>query len=224
MPQGSTGAGLYAQMLDAAYYALKASNPKNIVVGGMTFFGGATRTPLWIKYLRLPNGKPPHMDWYGHNPFEQRFPDIRAKPIKQLRGVSDLDTLWGEVKRHYQRRVRNKKRPACRVRRYAKRHPRRCFRRRWIYKTGRPTQLWLSEWGIQTDRASYIFPYFVSRARQVDYLKAAFALARSLPYVKGMGWYQLIDYPPTPSNNPTWGLLEYDGDPKPVFDAYKSLP
>ena len=98
MPQGATGAGLYARMLDDAYYALKSISASNIVIGGSTFFGGFTRAPLWIKYLRLPNGRPPHMDWYGHNPFERRFPKIKAKPIKLFRGLSDLDTLWKEVK------------------------------------------------------------------------------------------------------------------------------
>jgi hypothetical protein len=242
MPQGQEGAELYAQLLDASYFVLKDLNPNNIVVGGSTFFGGYTRAPLWIQYLRLPNGLPPHMDWWGHNPFEQRFPDINADPIKDFRGLSDVDTLWKEVKRHYRKRVRVRipkrckeqsfaqhhrrfcLRTKCKKRRYARRHPRRCFRNRWVYGTGHPTKLWLSEWSIQTDRASYVFPYYVSRSDQVRYLNAAFALARSLPYVQGMGWYQLIDYPPSSSNNPTWGLLEYDGDPKPVFGAYQQLP
>jgi hypothetical protein len=224
MPQGATGAGIYAQLLDNSYFVLKSLSASNIVIGGSTFFGGFTRAPLWIKYLRLPNGRPPHMDWYGHNPFEKRFPNIKAKPIKLFRGLSDLDTLWKEVKTHYQRKVRIKKRKECRNKRFAKRHQKRCFKRKWIYKTGHPTKLWLSEWSIQTDHSSYVFPYFVSRSDQVRYLNAAFALARRLPYVQGMGWYQLIDYPPTAANNPTWGLMEYDGDRKPVFGAYKSLP
>ena len=50
------------------------------MVGGMTFFGGFTRAPLWIKYLRLPNGLPPHIDWYGHNPFELRCQIRRSRP------------------------------------------------------------------------------------------------------------------------------------------------
>jgi hypothetical protein len=133
------------------------------------------------------------MDWYGHNPFERRFPRIKDRPIGSFRGLNDVDTLWREVKRHY----------------------------RGVAK--RPRKLWLSEWSIQTDHGSYVFPYYVSRREQVKRLRAAFALARKLPYVKGMGWYQLIDYPPGP-NNPTWGLMEYDGSRKPVFGAFKRLP
>jgi hypothetical protein len=242
MPQGQEGAQLYARLLDASYFVLKGLNQNNIVIGGSTFFGGYTRPPLWIQYMRLPNGLPPHMDWYGHNPFEQRFPDISAGPIKEFRGLSDLDTLWREVKAAYSKRVRARIPKRCRTdrgfarshrryclrlkcsrKRYRRSHPRRCFRKRWVYGTGHPTKLWLSEWSIQTDHGSYVFPYYVSRAEQVQYLKAAFALARSLPYVQGMGWYQLIDYPPS-GNSPTWGLLEYDGDRKPVFGAYQQLP
>jgi hypothetical protein len=182
------------------------------------------------------------MDWYGHNPFEERFPNINAGPIKDFRGLSDLDTLWREVKAAYRKRVRRSAPKRCRrdrsfarshrryclrlkceSKRYRRRHPRRCFRKTWVYRSGRPTKLWLSEWSIQTDHASYIFPYYVSRSEQVQYLRAAFALARGLPYVQGMGWYQLIDYPPS-DNSPTWGLLEHDGDPKPVFGAYQQLP
>jgi hypothetical protein len=87
----------------------------------------------------------------------------------------------------------------------------------------RPRKLWLSEWTIQTDHASYVFSYYVSRAEQARWLRAAFRLARKQRYVKGMGFYQLIDYPPAP-NNPTWGLLTYDGTRKPAFSAFQSLP
>jgi hypothetical protein len=63
----------------------------------------------------------------------------------------------------------------------------------------------------------------VSRADQAKRLRAAYLLASMLRFVKGLGWFQLIDYPPAP-NNPTWGLLTYDGKAKPAFGAYRSLP
>jgi hypothetical protein len=208
LPQKRRGARTYARILDAAYGALKQAGPENVVIGGMTFHGGLTRPPAWIRYMRLPNGKPPRMNWYGHNPFERRFPNIRKRPIGSFRGLSDIDTLWREVKRAYQRRIR--------------RGPRK-GQLRFVRKRGRPRKLWLSEWSIQTDHGSYVFDYYVSRSRQVAYLNRAFALARRAPYVKGMGWYQLIDYPPAP-NNPTWGLMTYSGERKPAFNAYKALP
>jgi hypothetical protein len=194
VPQGKAGAHRYARILNAAYGALKRVRRRNVVVGGMTFFGGYTRPPDWIEYLRLPNGRPPRMDWYGHNPFEARYPRINDRPIGDFRGLNDIDTLWREVRRHY-----------------------RGFRGR------RPRKLWLSEWTVQSDHASYVFPYSVSRAEQAKRLKAGYRLARHQDYVKGMGWYQLIDYPPAPSN-PTWGLITYDGTRKPAFRAYRRLP
>jgi hypothetical protein len=208
LPQDRPGANLYARILDSAYGALKSVNPNNVVIGGMSFNGGWTRPADWIKYLRLPNGKPPRMDWYGHNPFDRRFPRIADDPISTFLGLNDIDTLWHDVKRHYQRRIKKGPRKGRLV---------------FVRKKGRPTKLWLSEWSIQTDHPSYVFPYYVSRAEQAKRLTAAFALARSQRYVQGMGWYQLIDYPPAP-NNPTWGLESYDGERKPVFDAYVALP
>jgi len=193
LPQKRKGARKYARILNAAYGALKEAGRENVVIGGMTFHGGFTRPPDWIRWMRLPNGKPPRMDWYGHNPFERRFPNLRKRPIKNFRGLSDIDTLWREIKRH------------------------------WRGTRKGPRKLWLSEWSIQTDHGSYVFDYYVSRTRQSRYFKKAFSIARRVRYVKGMGWYQLIDYPPGP-RNPTWGLMTYSGDRKPVFAAYRALP
>jgi hypothetical protein len=193
LPQGRKGARKYARVLKAAYRSLNKVRRRNVVVGGMTFFGGYTRPPDWIRYLRLPSGRPPPMDWWGHNPFEARSPRIRKRPIEDFRGLSDIDTLWREIKRHY-RGVRK-----------------------------RPRKLWLSEYTIQSDHGSYVFPYYLSRRRQARRLKAAYRLARHQRYVEGMGWYQLIDYPPSASN-PTWGLMTYSGVRKPAFRAYRRLP
>jgi hypothetical protein len=194
LPRRKRGARKYARILDAAYAALKSEDPGNVVIGGMTFSGGSPRPPIWIKALRLPNGKPPRMDWYGHNPFERRFPRIKDRPIGLYRGLNDIDTLWREVKRHYRGR-----------------------------RKGRPRKLWLSEWTVQSDHASFVFSFFVSRAAQARRLTAGFALARRQRYVAGMSWYQLIDYPPAP-RNPTWGLITYGGQKKPAFGAYRALP
>jgi hypothetical protein len=207
MPQGAKGARRYARIVDAAYRALKGVNRSNVVIGGMTLSGGPRRSvtpaPRWIKHLRLPNGKPPRMDWFGHNPYDRRYPRIKDRPIGGFRGLNDLDTYWPEVKRLYRTK-----------------HGR---GRRWVFRKGRPTKLWLSEWSIQSDHASFAFGFSVSRAEQARWLRAGYALARRLPFVKGMSWYQVIDYPPAP-NNPTWGLMTYDGERKPSFAAYRSLP
>ena len=54
-------------------------------------------------------------------------------------------------------------------------------------------------------------------------LTNSFALARSLPYVQGMGWFSLTDYP-SGQNTPTWGLMTYPGERKLAYQAYRALP
>jgi hypothetical protein len=70
----------YAQMLDASYGALKAANRRNVIIGGDTYTTGDIDTSQWIRYMRLPNGRPPRLDLYGHNPFSFRDPDLSNPP------------------------------------------------------------------------------------------------------------------------------------------------
>jgi len=108
-PSGtSAGPKAYAELLDASYGALKQVSARNIVIGGMTFTGsgGADMPPRqWLSRMRLPNGRPPRLDWYGHNPFSTRFPDLSDGPIPGgFRDISDIDLLSREVARVYPRR------------------------------------------------------------------------------------------------------------------------
>jgi hypothetical protein len=200
MPQGRAGARRYARILDHAYGALKRAGRDNVVIGGMTLSDGYTEAPAWIKNMRLGGGRRPRMDWYGHNPFQRRAPRLRDDPVRadggRRRGLNDLDTLWKELNRAYRGRTAGGR---------------------------RPRKLWLSEYTVQSDGPSWAFQFFVSRQAQAARLRKSFALARRLPYVAGMGWFSLSDYPPAP-NNPTWGLISYDGEKKPAYEAYEALP
>ena len=72
---------IYARILDAAYGALKSVSRANIVIGGMTYTTGDISTQQWIENLRLPDGKPPRLDMYGHNPFTfLRKPSLANPP------------------------------------------------------------------------------------------------------------------------------------------------
>ncbi len=199
VPQGRAGARRYASILDAAYGALKQVGRDNIVIGGMTLSGGATLPPTWIKHMRLKGKRRPRMDWYGHNPFQMRPPRLRDDPVRARgggkRGLNDLDTLWGELRRAY-RGARGAK---------------------------APRKLWLSEYTVQSDAASWAFPFYVPRPVQARRLTRSYALARNLRYVQGMGWFSLFDYPQGQST-PTWGLMTYPGERKPAYDAYMALP
>jgi hypothetical protein len=88
----------YAQLLDAAYGALKAVDSANIVIGGDTYTAGNIEPALWIRYMRLPTGRPPRMDLYGHNPFSDRNPSFANPPSGQGKfDFSDLGRLYGYV-------------------------------------------------------------------------------------------------------------------------------
>ena len=69
---GRRGPRTYARMLDAAYGALKKLNRHNKVIGGNTFTTGTISPRNWMPAMRLPNGRRPRMDLYGHNPFTAR--------------------------------------------------------------------------------------------------------------------------------------------------------
>jgi len=103
-PTGPTGARTYAPLLDAAYSALKSITHSNIVIGGMTWTGGEVKPKPFLDDMRLPNGRRPRLDWFGHNPFPFRFPDIREEAISEgYRDISDLDLFTREVRQAYPR-------------------------------------------------------------------------------------------------------------------------
>jgi hypothetical protein len=153
----------YAPLLDAAYGALKAVSPDNIVIGGDTFTGGDVKPKQFVEWMKLPSGQPPRLDWYGHNPYPFRFPDVRNRPIRSgWRDLSDLDTLADEVDRAYRSR-------------------------------GQTPRLWLSEFTVQSDHTSSIFEAFVSQPAQARWLTAGYEAAAQVPQVEGLGWFTLLD-------------------------------
>jgi hypothetical protein len=103
---GPAGARAYALLLDAAYGALKAASPRNMVIGGNTWTSGTVKPPDFLRYMRLPDGHPPRLDWFGHNPFPFRPPSLAETPLPGgFRDISDTDTVSNEVRRAYGRRV-----------------------------------------------------------------------------------------------------------------------
>jgi hypothetical protein len=97
----------YARILDAAYVGLKRASRRNIVIGGMTWTGGETRPAFFLRWLRLPSGRRPRLDWYGHNPFPFRKPRLRANLLSGgWRDISDMDVFAKEVARAFAGRPR----------------------------------------------------------------------------------------------------------------------
>jgi hypothetical protein len=192
-PESPVGPQRYAVLLDAAYGALKAVNPANLVIGGMTYTVGLVSPSNYLRWLRLPDGSPPRMDLYGENPYSTRYPKLSEPPYSAgVRDINDIDTLYHELQ--------------------------------GVYAGHGPTpKLWLSEFSI-SDAASRAFDYYVSEPVQAKWLTAAYQLADSVPYVAGLGWYELLDEPTTVSERLTEGLLNASGQPKPAFYAYAHAP
>jgi hypothetical protein len=95
-----TAPHLYARMLNDAYGALKAVSKRNLVIGGDTYTSGEIDPLQWIENLRLPDGKPPRMDMYGHNPFSYPpGPPVFGQPLSPFDEVqfSDLHELAGWI-------------------------------------------------------------------------------------------------------------------------------
>lgn len=157
---------LYAKLVDAAYGALKAESRRNRVIGGMTAVSGDIRPFAWIRYMRLPNGKPPRMDLYGHNPFGAREPNLRNPPSPQ--GAADFSDL-ARLQRAVDRRLAK---------------PR-----------GKSTlRLFLSEYAIPTGPDSE-FNFYTTPRVQAKWIRSAFRVARKLN-AYGLGWIHLYDEGP----------------------------
>ena len=193
-PNSPVGPQRYAALLDDAYGALKAINPANTVIGGMTYTLGAVSEPEYLRDLRLPDGAPPRMDLYGDNPYSTRYPNLAEQPYSEdVRDINDIDTLDGELMRDYAGH-------------------------------GPTPKLWLSEFSISSDAPSRAFDFYVSQPVQAKWVTAAYKLADSVSYVAGLGWYELLDEPAGVPERLTEGLMNANGTPKPSFFAYAKAP
>ena len=90
--------------------------------------------------MRLPNGKPAPLDWYGHNPFTRRFPDLSDHGYAGYPGardIGDIDLFHRELRALYRPQYK----------RFRKSGP----------------KLWLCEFTISSDRGNHAFSFYVSR-------------------------------------------------------------
>lgn len=185
---------VYAQMIDLTSARLKRLNRRNKIIAGNTTTSGSIDPFSWVKYLRLPNGKPPRMDLYGHNPFGTRGPDLRKKQI--LPGTadfSDLDVFIPWIRKYLSRSGRNK-----------------------------GIKLFAAEYTAPTDEKSYEFPYYVTRALQASWLKAAWKIAKS-EKLYALGWFQMRDTRLSDGRISRIGLIDLEGRQKPSYRVYQKL-
>ncbi len=184
----------YARMVDATWVRLKALNRANLIIGGNTTTDGDIDPFNWIKWMRLPSGKPPRMDLFGHNPFGTRGPDLKKTQIRRgSADFSDLDDLQPWIKRWQQRSGRNNK-----------------------------LKLFVSEYTAPTDVTSYEFNYHVTRELQAAWLAAAWKIAKQRK-LYGMGWIGLYDLTRPGGGESRTGLIDGQGVKKPAYDVFKAL-
>jgi hypothetical protein len=182
----------YARMLDASYGALKAVRRTNLVIGGNTFTSGDITPYNWVRYLRLPNGRRPRMDLYGHNPFTGRRPRLSAPQDRFLVDISDIPTFT----RFLDRRLRTPQ--------------------------GHRLKLFLSEFFWPTDHANNEFAFHLSWGLQAAWLRDALKIARQLPRIYTLGWFSLYDDPPRADGlSVNRGLMTRSGRRKPSFRVFR---
>lgn len=193
-PRQRRGPRRYARILDASYGALKRVNRRNLVVGGNTWTGGEVVPLNFIKAMRLPSGRPPRMDLYGHNPFTFRYPNLREGSIAYGHAdFSDLDMLARWLDRHGYRDGR-----------------------------GRRLRLFLSEWTLPTDHRNHEFNFWVTRSTQARWLARAYEIARRWKRIYTLGYLGLYDDPPRADGREVnRGLIDASGRRKPAFNAFK---
>lgn len=157
---------IYARILDAAYGALKSVSRSNLVIGGMTYTTGEISPQQWIENLRLPDGKPPRLDMYGHNPFGYHAPNLSNPPSKEQNiEFSDLGRLSRLVDRY-------------------------------LGRPGDPDpKLFISEWTVPT-KIDLEFNFYVEPLLQAQWITDGLRLAGELPSVYAVGWIHLYDEPP----------------------------
>lgn len=157
---------IYARILDVAYGALKSVNRSNLVIGGMTYTTGEISPRQWIENLRLPDGRPPRLDMYGHNPFSYRAPNLSNSTAgEQNIDFSDLGRLAGLVDRY-------------------------------LGRPGNPDpKLFISEWTVPT-AIDQEFNFYVNPLVQAQWITDGLRIARQLPSIYAVGWIHLYDEPP----------------------------
>ncbi|MEA2273110.1 MAG: polysaccharide biosynthesis protein PslG [Solirubrobacteraceae bacterium] len=182
----------YARMLDAAYATLKRASKSNLVIGGNTTTTGDISPLHWIRSMRLPQDRRPHLDLYGHDPFSTRPPNLDQPELGTgLADFADLDTLATWVDKYLKR-----SRPHL--------------------------QLFVARYSVPSDHPPRGQTFSVNRQTQAQWLKDALHIAEVWPRIYAFGWSDLYDEPPTAARDESnAGLLDWQGNRKPAYFAYR---
>ena len=96
--------------------------------------------------------------------------------------------------------------------------------RETLLRYGQNRPLWLTElgWSTCTIRNARAYENCIGEPTQAEYLRQAFEQMRSWPYVQVGVWFNMQDTGADRSSRiDNYGLLRYDGSPKPAFAAFR---
>jgi hypothetical protein len=186
---------LYARLLDRSYAALKSVRRSNRVIGGNSFTSGDINPYNWAKYMRLPNGRRPRMDLYGHNPFSGRKPVRHPSFVNPaVVDFSDLEAFGKFLDRNGLKTARKK-----------------------------PLRFFLSEFFWPTDHRNGEFAFHVTPKLQAKWLKAALKVTMSWSRIYTLGWFSLYDDPPNGQGTEVnRGLMRWSGKRKPSYGVFRA--
>jgi hypothetical protein len=202
-PQGGKGRRaprLYARLLDAAYRAMHAVRPDVVVIGGNVHPSGAND-----EYNTAPDAFVRHMVLpNGRRPRMDMFGinPYTERPLDMAlphrAGRVDFNDL-DWLTRELDR-----------------------------YWPRRRLQLFIEEFGWNTEHAASGWLYVVPRKKQAAQLSRAFRIAAGFPRINTMCWFQLYDAPPNKQGE-TWfnwtsGLRTSNGVRKPSWTAFARVP
>ena len=202
-PQGGQGRRaprLYAQLLDAAYRAMHAARPDVVVIGGNVHPAGSNDNTTTAPDTFLRNMVLPN----GQRPQLDMF---GVNPYTERR----LDMALP----HRPRRLDFNDLD-------------------WLarqldrYWPGRHLQIFVEEFGWNTEHEASGWLYVVSRKTQASRLSKAYRIAATLPRINTMCWFQLYDRAPRRVGdrwqNWTSGLRTWSGARKPSWRAFARVP
>jgi hypothetical protein len=96
------------------------------------------------------------------------------------------------------------------------------------YWPGRRLQIFIEEFGWNTEHEASGWLYYVSRQKQAMDLTKAYRMAAQLGRINTMCWFQLYDSPPSKQGsqwqNWTSGLRTWNGVKKPSWRAFARVP
>ena len=77
--------------------------------------------------------------------------------------------------------------------------------------------MFISEFVLPTDHPNYEFNFYTERTTAASWLTSALRITRRWPRIYTLGWSVPVDTHRNPQ-----GLLDFGGNPKPAYEAFKS--